>query len=251
MEADTSDSPTRGPRLAVEGMSVSYRRRFRRRTVLRHLDLTARPGHVTAVIGPNGAGKTTLMRVLFGVMAPDRGSCLLSGMTPHRYRIQHVIGYMAETQAYPAHWRLCDVLARGVDLAEPPGHRAKALRAASALTGLEPDLVKQRVTHCSKGTRKRAGLAFAFASKPRLMLLDEPFVDLDPPGRTALRQHINAAREQEATIVFATHNLDEVTRLADRVYVLEKGRIRRGAPPKPDERPRDLGIEAFLPPEEA
>lgn len=249
METDTA-KPCPGPLVAVAEMSVSYRKRFRRREVLKHLELTARPGQVTAIIGPNGAGKTTLLRVLFGVLAPDSGSCLIGGLQPDRYRGLHGIGYVAEAQTFPPHWRVRDVLARGVDLAGPPRHPVDPLRETTSLVGLDDEVVGQHIAHCSKGTRKRVALAYAFAPKPGIMLLDEPFVDLDPSARAALREMIAGARDRLATVLFATHNLDEVGRLADRVYVLEKGQIRLGIRPAEDKRVPDLGIELFLPPED-
>ena len=211
--------------VVVEGVFASYRTSFRRKTVLKGVDLLAEPGMITAIVGPNGAGKTTLFSVITGLLRPDCGTCLVGGLRPADYRRRHGIGYLPELSAFPRGWTVRDLLARGADLSTSEDS-AKVFAVALARTGFDSATLSKPVDKCSKGMQRMVGLAFALAGDPALVVLDEPFSGLDVHARARLRREMIAARDRGAMVLFASHELLEVERLADRAFILENGSVR-------------------------
>lgn len=210
----------------VEAMTASYRRRFRRREVLHGVDLAVAPGRIAAVVGPNGAGKTTLLRILAAFKQPDRGVCTIAGLSPEAYRRRFGCGYLPESLVFPRVWTCRDILGRSADLSAAPAERETAFARSVARSGLDPDTLDKPARLCSKGTRRRLGLAHALAGEPAFVVLDEPFSGLDARARAALRDEVRAARDRGAAVLFASHETAEVHRLADQVHILEDGRAR-------------------------
>jgi len=210
----------------VEASDVvaSYRGAFRRHTVLRGACLSAAPGTVTALVGPNGAGKTTFFSVLTGLLRLDAGTCLIAGLRPRQYVQQHGVAFVPENSAFPRRWTPRDLLARAVDLARCSGD---AFGLAVSRSGLDAGALSREARRLSKGMQRRLVLACALAGDPSLWILDEPFTGLDARARADLRRDIVAGRAEGATILFASHELAEVERLADRIFVLEDGIMRR------------------------
>lgn len=211
--------------MVVEDLFASYRTGFRRHTVLTGVDMSAESGMITAVVGPNGAGKTTLFSVITGLLRPDRGRCLVGGLRPVDYRRRHGVGYLPELSAFPRGWTVRDLLARGADLSTSEDS-AKVFATALARTGFDSATLSKPVDKCSKGMRRMVGLAYALAGDPALVVLDEPFSGLDVHARARLRREMIAARDLGATVLFASHELLEVERLADRAFILEDGSVR-------------------------
>ena len=209
-------------------MTASYRRLFRRQAVLDGVDLSVEPGQVGAVVGPNGAGKTTLLRILAGFKRPDYGRCTIAGEPPEVYRRRWGCGYLPESLVLPRAWTAREILARGADLAAKPANRRSVFERAVARSGLDPDALDKPARKGSKGMRRRLGLVLALAGEPMFLVLDEPFSGLDAVAREALRNEVRAARDRGAAVLFASHETAEVERLADRVHILEGGRMRPG-----------------------
>ena len=231
--------------VVVEKATVSYRRFFRSRRILTDIVFSARSGEVTAIIGPNGAGKTTLFRTLMGFLTPDSGQCLIGGMPPGEYRQEVGIGYQPEAVELPAHWNARDLLGRGVALGRiAHDERPTALRRALARTRFDEATLARPARRYSKGMKRRLTLAFALIGEPAVILLDEPFSGLDPPARHALRMEIAEARSRGAVVVLASHELGEVERLANRAFVLKRGRIRPGPNLTPADGPADTLLES-------
>ncbi len=222
----TTTVGTKGEEVSICDLRVSYRTRFRRHAVLKGAELTAHPGEVTAIVGANGAGKTTLFRALLGFLTPNHGYCSVSGLSSDQYRQKYGIGYLPESCVFPRKWSARDLLARGADLAVAPSDRPGAYAAAVARTGFDRATLSKPARLCSKGNKRRLVLAYALLGDPGLVVLDEPFSGLDPPSRSALRKEIHAMKSRSATVLLASHNLDEVGRLADRVFILKAGRTR-------------------------
>lgn len=211
--------------VVVENLVVSYRTGFRRHRVLNGVNLSPETGMITAIVGPNGAGKTTLFSVILGLLRPDRGMCLVGGLPPADYRRSKGVGYLPELSVFPPGWTVRALLARGADLSasEAP---AEVFATAVARTGFTSATLSKRVDKCSKGMQRMVGLAYALTGDPALVVLDEPFSGLDVRARARLRHEMNAARDRGGTVLFASHELLEVGRLADRTFILEDGRVR-------------------------
>ena len=212
--------------VVVEGLRVSYRRRFRRQVVLDDLDLHVPFGAVAAIVGRNGEGKTTLFRALVGLHPIDRGRVRIARGTPGTNRDVRRVGFVPELVTYPPSWTVADVLGFGVDLAVSQEHHRGAFATAVARGRFEDQMLSKRANRCSKGYRQRLSLAFALIGEPAVVFLDEPFSGLDPPSRVAMRSEIEAIAARSATVVLSSHDLTEVGRLATDVFVLTDGKLR-------------------------
>ena len=211
--------------VVVEDLVASYMTGFRRHTVLKGADLLAEPAMITAIVGPNGAGKTTLFSAIVGLLRPDRGRCLVGGLRPADYRRLHGVGYLPEFSAFPRGWTVRDLLARSADLSAAETC-TEVFDTALARTGFDSATLSKPADKCSKGMQRMVGLAYALAGDPELVVLDEPFSGLDVHARAGLRREMIVARERGATVLFASHELLEVERLADRTFILEHGSVR-------------------------
>ena len=190
---------------------------------LRGVSLTVEPGSVFAVVGPNGAGKTTLFALVLGFLRPTSGDVLVGGMDPRRWARTRGAAWLPERFTLPAGWRVADSLlafARLEGLA-PAGARA-ATDGVIARLNLGPHADKP-VEALSRGTLQRLGLAQALLARRDLVVLDEPTQGLDPLWRIRLREIAAELRADGRTVLLASHELDEVERLADRAAVLRDG----------------------------
>ena len=201
--------------------------------VLRDLDVSVEPGERVALVGGNGAGKTTLLRAAVGLLPVQGGGVRVAGR-PVRAPRQAVEAGAALLFQDPADQLfgatvLEDVLygprQRGL---EETAARARALDAL-ARTGLTA-LADRPIEALSFGEKKRAGLAGLLAMEPTLLLLDEPTAGLDPAGELALVALLQAAAARGATMVIASHAVDVLPRLVDRVIVLGEGRVLADGP---------------------
>jgi cobalt/nickel transport system ATP-binding protein len=200
--------------------------------VLRDVALAVAPGERVALLGGNGAGKTTLLRAAVGLL-PIAGTVRVGGrpVTGPRQAVEAGAALLLQDPADQLFGAsvLEDVLLgpRHRGLPEPEAQR----RALAALqqTGLAA-LGGRAVEALSFGEKKRAALAGVLAMEPSLLLLDEPTAGLDPAGEAALVEVLRAATARAAALVFATHAIDLVPRLADRVVVLGEGRVLADGP---------------------
>lgn len=187
------------------------------RLVMEGVDLTARRGEVLVVLGPSGCGKTSLLRLIAGLLAPDRGSVLIEGASP--------VPGEATAMVFQSYRLLPWKTVRG-NLAFalphlPPTERTARVEAALTLVGLTR-FADAWPRELSGGMQQRAALARALAARPRLLLMDEPFAALDAQTRelmqTGLLRLTGAAGGP--TVVFVTHSVDEALLLADRILLL-------------------------------
>jgi ABC-2 type transport system ATP-binding protein len=187
-------------------------KRFGDRTALRDVSLAARPGELVAVIGPNGAGKTTLLSILAGILPADGGSVS---------RQPREIGWVPQQAAVYGKLTVEENLglfARLERVADPGGAVARMLD----LTGLR-ERAGDQVAELSGGNRQRVNIAIGLLSEPQVLLLDEPTAALDPRQREALWEFVLHMAGQGTTVLYATHNVQEAERYADRVIVLADG----------------------------
>lgn len=212
---------------AVE--AVGLRRSFPSGVALQSLDLQVGHGEVLALLGPNGAGKTTTVRLFNGVLRPDAGFARIHGVDPQidGDRVRRSTGVMTENAGLDDRLTarenvLFAATLRGIDRDEG------ARRAAQLLAQFEmADLADVRVNGFSTGQRKRVALARSLIHDPQVLFLDEPTSGLDPAAtRDVLDLIASLARDRGRTVILCTHFLGEAGRLADRVAVLDRGRLR-------------------------
>jgi ABC-2 type transport system ATP-binding protein len=190
------------------------------------IDFTLWRGSVTALLGGNGAGKTTTIAMLMGLVTPTSGEARVFGadMAHERYRVLHRMNFGSPYADVPMRLTVrqnLEVFGRLYGL-RAPAARIKALADELRLA----DLLGRPYGKLSAGQKTRVSLAKALLNEPELLLLDEPTASLDPDTADWVRTRIEAyCRGRSATVVLASHNMAEVERLADRVIMLEKGRI--------------------------
>ena len=203
------------------------------------LTLELRPGEVFGLAGPNGAGKTTLIALLLGFLGPSEGTVRIAGLEPRRFIEKHGVGYLSELVNIPPGWRTDEALRRYALLAGVDGTRIRA-RVDEALDqlGLNEHRGK-RVKQLSKGNLQRLGLAQALLCEEQVVVLDEPTHGLDPVWTQRFRDVVTALRREDRVILIASHNLDELARLADRVGILDHGRLQRVVAMRGGESPTD------------
>ena len=201
-------------------------RRFGTATVIAGLDLCVAPGEIVAVFGPNGAGKTTLVRILATLLAPSAGAVRLFGSDAFGSQagtLRRRIGLVAhETFLYPDLTATENLLyyARLYRL-DDGGNRAAELL---AWAGLEAHRLRP-VRSFSRGMAQRLALARALLHRPELLLLDEPFSGLDAAGAEAVETVLVRMRDEGGTVILTTHDIARGLGLADRVCILNRGRL--------------------------
>ena len=214
--------------IAFDHVGKQYRSLTGRRIrALEELTLDVRRGEVFGLAGPNGAGKSTLISLLLGFLAPTEGSVRIDGKEPRRYIESRGVGYLSELVNIPPGWRTVDALRRYALLSGVPAHRRDA-RVDEIIDqlGLGEHRAK-RVRQLSKGNLQRLGLAQAMLRDEEVIVLDEPTHGLDPVWTQRFRDIVTSLRRPDRAILIASHNLDELSRVADRVGIIDRGRLQR------------------------
>lgn len=187
-------------------------------------------GEIVGLLGPNGAGKTTAIKILTGFLQPDEGTVIIDGLDvlTHTLEVQARIGYLPENAPLYPELSVQKYLLMMADLRQiPQADRIVRLSEAVHATSLTEYLARPIGT-LSKGLRQRVGLAQAILHQPRLLILDEPTVGLDPTQIVEIRRLIQRLAKR-STILFSTHILPEVEALCDRVLILMNGQVRADA----------------------
>jgi len=184
-------------------------------------------GEILGIAGPNGAGKTTLIAMMLGYLRPTTGAVDIDGIPARHYVERNGIGYLSELVAIHPKWRAETALVRyatlaGIRDAEIP----KRVGYVMELLGLEEHRAK-KVKALSKGNLQRLGLAQALLRDEKILVLDEPTHGLDPVWTQRFRDIVEDLRRPDRTMLIASHNLDELQRLADRVAIIDRGRLQR------------------------
>lgn len=187
---------------------------------VRELDLAVRPGELLAVLGPNGAGKSTAIGLLTGLTAPTAGEALLFGQNPRSITARQRIGVMLQSSGVPDTLRVRELLTafRGY---YPDPLPVETVIAAAGLAGLESRLFGA----LSGGQQRRVLFGIALCGNPELLFFDEPTTGLDPEIRRTLWATLRELAGAGRGVVLTTHYLEEADALADRVVVLDRGRI--------------------------
>lgn len=196
-------------------------KRYGRKTAVDGVSFQLRPGEIAGLAGPNGAGKTTIINLLMGFLEPQAGTAQVLGVDPLSRRQLGEVGWMPEKPSFPARLRVERLLRFQADTFpnwDPP-------LAEELIERLAVDRAC-RVKELSRGQAARLALVMALAHRPKLLLLDDPTLGLDPAGRRLLLgELLGAAAEAGAGVLLSTHLLAEVDRALDRLLILDRGRI--------------------------
>lgn len=217
----------RGEALSLEGIS----KRFGDFQALSDIHLRIEPGELVALLGPSGSGKTSLLRIIAGLEQADRGRLKFGERDASHLSVQaRRVGFVFQHYALFKHMRVADNIAFGLSVrprSERPAAAAIRARVEHLLELVQlPGLGDRYPSQLSGGQRQRVALARALAIEPRVLLLDEPFGALDARVRKDLRRWLRELhRETGVTTVFVTHDQDEALELADRVVLMQGGRI--------------------------
>lgn len=199
---------------------------FQGARVVDSINLAVAPGVVYALLGGNGAGKTTTLNCLLGFVEPTSGTLTVGGipLQEHPVAARRLMAYLPENVAlYPymsgeENLRyFCEIADLQVD---GRGHGQYLVNA-----GLAPSAHKIKVGKYSKGMRQKVGLAIAYARQAKAMLLDEPTSGLDPGAANELSQRLRCAADEGMAILMATHDLFHARQLADRIGIMQRGRL--------------------------
>ena len=217
-------------------------KRFGRFTVVNDLSFTVGTGVAVALWGANGAGKTTAVRCLLNLF-PFEGDILVNGLDTRRNskEVRRLIGFVPQELSFHDDMSVAETLIFYARLKKvPDGYDFEPLLEQVRLT---PHVYK-RVGELSGGLKQRLALAAALLSDPPILLLDEPTASLDIRSREEFLVLLRSLKRAGKTMIFSSHHLEEVTALADRVLLLEDGRLVVDAPP--DQLERRLGWETTL-----
>jgi ABC-2 type transport system ATP-binding protein len=206
--------------LEFEGIRRAYTRGD---DVLRGVSFSMEPGEVVGLLGRNGAGKTTLIRIAMGMLEPQGGRVRVLGMDPREKPVEmkRRVGYVSEDQLLPPFLTVGEVveLHRGLFPTWDPA-MARDLMERFELPG------RARIRTLSKGQARRVALLCAVAHRPELLLLDEPASGLDPAARREfLETSIRLLNESGTAILFSSHYMTDVERMADRIVMIHGGRV--------------------------
>ena len=215
--------------MSIEVRNVS--KRFGDFEALNDVSLHIETGELVALLGPSGSGKTTLLRVIAGLEAPDRGTILLAGEDTTAQGVQQRrVGFVFQHYALFRHMTVFDNVAFGLKV-RPRRVRPSKQEIRDKVMGLlrlvQIDrMAFRRPAQLSGGQRQRVALARALAVEPKVLLLDEPFGALDAKVRKELRRWLRRLHDEiHVTSVFVTHDQEEALEVADRVVVMNEGRI--------------------------
>ena len=202
------------------------------------VSLTAETGTITAIVGTSGSGKTTLLRMINRLVEPSSGEVRINGEPTHAVKphlLRRRIGYAIQGHGlFPHHTVARNIGAVPELLGWQKDKIAARVDELLTLFGMDPAEFRERLPlELSGGQQQRVGVARALASRPDLLLMDEPFGALDPIIRTRAQEDLRAIqRKLGSTIMLVTHDMDEAIRLGDRIAVMDGGKLVQYGPPE-------------------
>jgi lipopolysaccharide export system ATP-binding protein len=212
--------------LVARGLTKQYRAR----KVVDDVSLEVRAGEIVGLLGPNGAGKTTCFYMIVGLVPVDRGNIAIDGADitdlPMHKRARLGVGYLPQEPSVFRHLTTADNIRAILETREDLDRNARAAALEELLTDLQ--IADRRDTlgiSLSGGERRRVEIARALATRPRFMLLDEPFAGVDPISVIEIQQLINHLQERGIGVLITDHNVRETLKICDRAYILSEGRV--------------------------
>lgn len=207
-----------GEAIVIENFTKSYGSN----RVVDHVTFTVHQGEVFALLGPNGAGKTTTIETLEGYRTPDQGNLHVLGLNPIRdsQALKSQIGVMLQQDGLYPGLTAREVLHLFASYYKQPQHIDNLLERVGLSSA-----ARTRCRRLSGGQKRRLALAVALVGNPALVFLDEPTAGMDPQARLATWEIIRALKSAGVTVLLTTHLMDEAERLADRVAIIDHGRL--------------------------
>ena len=193
---------------------------------LDHLNLSISEGEVFGLLGPNGSGKTTAINCMLSLLKYDKGSIHIFGeeMRPDNYKVKQQIGIVLQNVAVFDELTVYENIDYFCGLYVPDKRKRKELvEEAITFTDLN-DYRKMRPKKLSGGLLRRLNIACGIAHKPRLIIMDEPTVAVDPQSRNKILEGIQKLNEQGSTIIYTSHYMEEVEQICSRIVIMDKGR---------------------------
>ena len=212
-------------------------KRYNGLAVVDDVSLTVEPRTITVIVGTSGSGKTTLLRMINRLVEPTSGSIRIDGqdiLDMPGFKLRRSIGYAIQGHGLFPHRTVAQNIATVPELLKWDSGRINAkVSELLQLFQLDPNLYANRFPHeLSGGQQQRVGVARALAAEPNILLMDEPFGALDPIIRAKAQDDLLAIQKQlGVTVVLVTHDMDEAFHLADRIAVMDKGKIVQYGPP--------------------
>ncbi len=224
-------------------------KRFGAAPALDGFNLRVSPGQIVALLGPSGCGKTTALRLIAGFAQPDSGTIAITGEPMHDHRHstppeRRRVGMVFQEGALFPHLTVAQNIAYGLSKEDA---RKERVDEVVKLTGLE-GLTQRMPYELSGGQQQRVALARALAPHPQLLLLDEPFSNLDPGLREQVRRDVmSILRRSGITAIFVTHDQEEAMYVGDTIAVMNRGRVeQQGSPEEIFHRPRSKFVAEFI-----
>ena len=228
-------------------------KRFGDFVALDQVSLDFPPGELVALLGPSGCGKTTLLRIIAGLAAPDQGEVYLDGEDASRHDVrQRQVGFVFQHYALFRHMSVFENVAFGLRVKprrQRPDEAEIARRVHQLLQLVQLDWLADRYpSQLSGGQRQRIALARALAVEPKVLLLDEPFGALDAKVRKELRRWLRRLHDElQVTSLFVTHDQEEALEVADRVVLMNQGKVvQMGTPEEVYDHPASPFVYGFL-----
>jgi len=213
------------PAIEASGLTVAYKAGRTRKIAVDALSFRVERGEIVGFIGPNGAGKTSAIKALLDFTPVSRGMCSISGISCCDPRARENLGYMPEISYYPKYLTLSEFLHTCAAVSGVPSKvRREAVISVATRVGMESHL-GSRLAGFSKGMLQQAGFAQALVHDPDILILDEPMSGLDPIARMRMRHLLAELRDEGKTILFSSHELGEIEMVADRILLMDKGRL--------------------------
>ena len=213
------------PAIEAKSLTIEYKTGRTRKLAVESLSFRVERGEIVGFIGPNGAGKTSTIKALLDFTPVSGGMCSIAGIPSRDPKSRASLGYMPEISYYPKYLTLSEFLHTCAAVSGIPARlRPDAVTIAATLVGMESHL-RSKLASFSKGMLQQAGCAQAFVHDPEILILDEPMSGLDPVARMRMRRLLADLRDQGKTILFSSHELGEIELVADRILLMNQGRL--------------------------